>query len=73
MERGLRMFKMKIGRNKEEDLHRIKYAGAVIGENNLLFIEANGAYFPGEAIKGNSKSLISPGLRSRYPRMIWKY
>ena len=48
--RGHHMFKMKIGRNKPEDLQRIQSARQTIGEENLLFVDANGAYSPKEAI-----------------------
>jgi L-alanine-DL-glutamate epimerase-like enolase superfamily enzyme len=46
---GVSMFKMKIGREKNKDEARINFARHVIGENNLLFIDANGAYYPREA------------------------
>lgn len=46
---GVSMFKMKVGRNKGEDEARIRYAREVIGDNNKLFIDANGAYHPKEA------------------------
>jgi L-alanine-DL-glutamate epimerase-like enolase superfamily enzyme len=49
LSRGITMFKMKIGREKEKDESRIKYARKVIGDNNKLFIDANGAYHPREA------------------------
>ena len=46
---GISMFKMKIGREKEKDDSRIRYARDIIGEANHLFVDANGAYFPREA------------------------
>ncbi len=47
---GYHMFKMKIGRNKAEDLQRMRSARQTIGEENQLFVDANGAYAPKEAI-----------------------
>jgi L-alanine-DL-glutamate epimerase-like enolase superfamily enzyme len=49
LDEGFSMFKMKIGRNKEKDESRIKFARHIIGDNNLLFIDANGAYHAREA------------------------
>lgn len=51
LDEGISMFKMKIGRNKENDFERIRLARSVIGNHNLLFIDANGAYYPAEAVK----------------------
>jgi L-alanine-DL-glutamate epimerase-like enolase superfamily enzyme len=48
---GIWMFKMKIGREKDQDYQRIQFARQVIGEQDQLFIDANGAYFPQEAVK----------------------
>ena len=48
-EMGITMFKMKVGREKNKDELRIKYARKVIGQDNLLFIDANGAYQAREA------------------------
>uniref|UniRef100_UPI003563BD86 enolase C-terminal domain-like protein n=1 Tax=Zunongwangia sp. H14 TaxID=3240792 RepID=UPI003563BD86 len=47
---GHKMFKMKIGRSKKEDVDRLEAARKTIGEGEL-FVDANGAYFPKEAIE----------------------
>ncbi|MGB8704003.1 MAG: enolase C-terminal domain-like protein [Gillisia sp.] len=49
-QKGHNKFKMKIGRDKSEDLRRIEAARKAIGDSEL-FVDANGAYFPREAIK----------------------
>lgn len=46
---GFSKFKMKIGRNKKEDLKRIEAARKAIGEAQL-FVDANGAYHPAQAL-----------------------
>ncbi|MGB7786060.1 MAG: enolase C-terminal domain-like protein, partial [Salinimicrobium sp.] len=46
---GHNRFKMKIGRNKKEDLQRLKAARKAIGKHQL-FVDANGAYIPKEAL-----------------------
>ncbi|AVR46626.1 mandelate racemase [Christiangramia fulva] len=48
-EKGHHIFKMKIGRDKEQDYKRIEAARDCIG-NSQLFVDANGAYFPKEAV-----------------------
>ncbi len=50
-EKGVKKFKMKIGRNASDDLKRVKAARATIGDSNELFIDANGAYTVSEALK----------------------
>jgi L-alanine-DL-glutamate epimerase-like enolase superfamily enzyme len=49
MKLGIKMFKMKIGREKNKDWERIKEAREIIGPDNELFVDANGAYYPDEA------------------------
>jgi L-alanine-DL-glutamate epimerase-like enolase superfamily enzyme len=43
-ESGMRMVKMKIGRQPEDDPERVHAAREAIGENTKLFVDANGAY-----------------------------
>ncbi len=49
LENGHTKFKMKIGRNKAEDLKRMDAARKTIGDSEL-YVDANGAYFPQEAL-----------------------
>lgn len=46
---GHKMFKMKIGRDKDEDFKRMEAARDCIGDSKL-FVDANGAYYQKEAI-----------------------
>lgn len=48
-EQGHQKYKMKIGRNWQQDLERMSAARFAIG-NNQLFVDANGAYHPREAL-----------------------
>jgi L-alanine-DL-glutamate epimerase-like enolase superfamily enzyme len=41
---GISMVKMKVGRNPEEDLRRVRAAREAIGAGTGLFVDANGAY-----------------------------
>jgi L-alanine-DL-glutamate epimerase-like enolase superfamily enzyme len=41
---GISMVKMKVGRNPEYDLHRVRAAREAIGPGTGLFVDANGAY-----------------------------
>lgn len=41
---GIRMVKMKIGRQPEEDPERVRAAREAIGKDTQLFVDANGAY-----------------------------
>ncbi len=47
---GITRFKMKIGRQPEHDLERVRGARAAIGEQAELFVDANGAYSRKEAL-----------------------
>jgi L-alanine-DL-glutamate epimerase-like enolase superfamily enzyme len=49
-EQGIRMFKMKIGRDEQQDRKRIKAARKAIGDDAELFIDANGAYDARQAL-----------------------
>lgn len=49
LQEGISMFKMKIGRNKSKDMERMEAARDTIGSAEL-FVDANGAYFPKEAL-----------------------
>lgn len=44
------MVKMKIGRDRDQDLERVHIARQAIGPDVALFVDANGAYQPAEAI-----------------------
>lgn len=47
---GLKMVKMKIGRDPEHDEERVRTAREAIGNDVQLFIDANGAYSPKQAL-----------------------
>jgi L-alanine-DL-glutamate epimerase-like enolase superfamily enzyme len=47
---GITRFKMKIGRQPERDVERVRVARAVIGEQAELFVDANGAYSRKQAL-----------------------
>jgi L-alanine-DL-glutamate epimerase-like enolase superfamily enzyme len=47
---GITMFKMKVGRNPEEDIQRVKYAREIVGKKAKLFVDANGALHPRKAL-----------------------
>jgi L-alanine-DL-glutamate epimerase-like enolase superfamily enzyme len=49
-EQGIRHFKMKVGREPPTDLHRVRFARRVIGDDAELFVDGNGAYTPRQAI-----------------------
>ena len=49
--KGIDKFKMKVGRNPDKDVHRVKHARAVIGAANQLFVDANGAYTCKQALE----------------------
>src|SRR6185437_13470347 len=48
--RGITRFKMKIGRQPERDLARVRAARVAIGGQAKLFVDANGAYSRKEAL-----------------------
>lgn len=48
---GIRMVKIKIGRNSDEDPHRVHSAREAIGKDAELFIDANGAYTRKQALR----------------------
>jgi len=41
---GIKRVKMKVGRNAQADIRRVRAARAVIGDDVALFVDANGAY-----------------------------
>jgi L-alanine-DL-glutamate epimerase-like enolase superfamily enzyme len=49
-EQGLRMVKMKVGRDPAADAARVRAARAAVGEEVSLFVDANGAYAPKQAL-----------------------
>jgi L-alanine-DL-glutamate epimerase-like enolase superfamily enzyme len=48
---GLKQVKMKIGREPDKDVERVKKAREAIGKNTELFVDANGAYTARQALK----------------------
>lgn len=50
-EQGIKQVKMKIGRDPENDLYRVKMAKEAIGAKAELFVDANGAYSAKQAIE----------------------
>jgi L-alanine-DL-glutamate epimerase-like enolase superfamily enzyme len=49
-ERGVRRFKMKVGRDPDDDVDRVRHARGVVGPEAELFVDANGAYGLKQAI-----------------------
>ena len=49
-EQGIPRVKMKIGRDADEDIERVKAARKAIGDNVQLFVDANGAYSRKQAL-----------------------
>src|SRR5579872_3273331 len=49
-EQGIGAVKMKVGRDPAADPHRVKVARKAIGDSCRLFVDANGAYTPSEAL-----------------------
>lgn len=47
---GIRMVKMKVGRNPQDDVQRVRAARAAIGQDVHLFVDANGAYSRKQAL-----------------------
>jgi L-alanine-DL-glutamate epimerase-like enolase superfamily enzyme len=47
---GIGAVKMKIGRHPEQDPERVEVARKAIGENTKLYVDANGAYSPRQAL-----------------------
>jgi L-alanine-DL-glutamate epimerase-like enolase superfamily enzyme len=50
VQQGISSVKMKIGRDPDNDVHRVKTARAAIGEDAGLFVDANGAYSRKQAL-----------------------
>ncbi len=48
---GLKQVKMKIGRDPDDDMQRIRIAREAIGQDTALFVDANGAYTVKQAIR----------------------
>lgn len=51
LDKGFTRMKMKIGRDRDNDLDRVKAARESIGEHAELFVDANGAYDVGTALR----------------------
>jgi L-alanine-DL-glutamate epimerase-like enolase superfamily enzyme len=49
-EQGIRAVKMKIGREPDKDLERVRQARAAIGDDIELYVDANGAYSRKQAL-----------------------
>lgn len=52
---GISMVKMKIGRDPERDVDRVRVAREAIGEKTKLFVDANGAYGRTQALSFASR------------------
>ena len=52
---GIRMVKMKIGRDANADVDRVRAARAAIGDDEELFVDANGAYSRKQALSQAEK------------------
>jgi len=50
VQQGIDTVKMKIGRHPDRDAHRVRVARRAIGPDAGLFVDANGAYAPSDAI-----------------------
>ena len=50
LKQGIRSVKMKIGRDEKRDLARVQNARIIIGDDVTLFVDANGAYSPRQAL-----------------------
>lgn len=50
LKKGVQYMKMKIGRDEKRDKDRVKNARHIIGDNAALFVDANGAYSPRQAL-----------------------
>lgn len=50
-EQGIRQVKMKIGREPDKDVERVKKAREAIGKDTELFVDANGAYSVRQALE----------------------
>jgi L-alanine-DL-glutamate epimerase-like enolase superfamily enzyme len=50
VEQGIRCVKMKIGRQRDQDVARVQVARGAVGANVKLFVDANGAYSRKEAL-----------------------
>src|SRR5579859_3240784 len=49
-QQGIQMVKMKVGTHPEEDVSRVRAARSAIGPHVKLFVDANGAYSPKQAL-----------------------
>jgi L-alanine-DL-glutamate epimerase-like enolase superfamily enzyme len=50
VEEGITSVKMKVGRDPQRDVHRVRTARSAIGERAELFVDANGAYSRKQAL-----------------------
>lgn len=49
-EKGIKKFKMKVGRDPSQDLNRVKHARNALDDSDELFVDANGAYSRKQAL-----------------------
>lgn len=61
-ENGFKQVKMKIGREPEKDVYRVKMAMEAIGKNTELFVDANGAYTVKQALE-KAKEFAALGVK----------
>jgi L-alanine-DL-glutamate epimerase-like enolase superfamily enzyme len=55
VEQGIKAVKMKIGRNPDQDVARVKAAREAIGPDAALYVDANGAYSRKQALSMSEK------------------
>ncbi len=54
-EKGIKQVKMKVGRQPDKDVERVKKAREAIGKDTALFVDANGAYTARQALEKSYK------------------
>ena len=59
---GIHDFKMKVGRDPAADVHRVRTARATIGPHAGLFVDANGAYTPRQAVAAAARFADEAGI-----------
>jgi L-alanine-DL-glutamate epimerase-like enolase superfamily enzyme len=59
---GIPRVKMKVGREPERDLERLDAARAAIGDDVELFVDANGAYTPKQALAWAERYVLDWGV-----------
>jgi L-alanine-DL-glutamate epimerase-like enolase superfamily enzyme len=59
--KGIKAVKIKVGRDPGADAHRVEVARKAIGERCALYVDANGAYTPSQAL-GQANSFSNYGV-----------